>query len=765
MSNHPQDQADSTLAGDDSDDPLVDTADVIRRLDKLWQSQPDVADRPVGSLVGTKVGRYNLERIIGRGAFGIVYKAHDPDLNRAVAIKIPRPDVLLDSDRLARFESEALACARLDHPGIVPLYEADLSRAVPYMASAYCPGPNLQQWIDEFGVPCEIESAVALIEKVARAVQFAHDHGVVHRDLKPANILLVPNESNPSALNTLDDFQPRLTDFGLAQITHGMHESQSSLILGTPLYMSPEQAESRSDDIGPGSDLFGLGAILYHLLTGIAPFAAPNYAAVLLRLREENPAPVSALRPDVDVDLETICMKCLRREPADRYASAEMLADDLNRWLNRLPIHARRMSLMQRFRRWSQQIARVYEASLLIIALSCIRLTFGPIAVIMALASQDVTVTRNELVEIVLANALFIVPHDLWTAWAARRNMMHRSSSWLYWAAFLLSSAGCVAMILISMGILPAVEWYRRSIGARILVFGLLSMIFFAQTLAWYFADWNRIKSNPMPATRRYFKWFLVYVPLVVAFAVPCVRYASRYSGQPILEGPTESIRLNGTSDFLMVENVGVETQTPLTLEAWIRPDKSHRGAIASHGPFAITVVAAGVGNRFRIHLAVSGDRVYLLDAKEPFALNRWTHVAMTCNRGEIRMYLNGHLQEYNVSVYDTKTNLVTPNVTVPDAFPFADLWPGSRFLIGNIIQMDSESHFHFSGRIGEIRLNRALFYHEEFEPERSLKAVPETVLLFHFREGQTPYPDATGRYFAVPNRIPVVDEATRPSL
>jgi serine/threonine protein kinase len=282
MSDNPPNHADANLAGDDNDNPYVDAADVIRRLDKLWQSQSDVVDRPVGNLVGTKVGRYSLERIIGRGAFGIVYKAHDPDLNRAVAIKIPRPDVLLDSDRLTRFESEAQASARLDHPGIVPLYEADLSRAVPYLASAYCPGPNLQQWMDEFGVPCEIDSAVKLIEKVARAVQFAHDNGVVHRDLKPGNILLVPNESNPSALNTLNDFQPRLTDFGLAQITHGMHESQSSLIIGTPLYMSPEQAESRSDEVGPGSDLFGLGAILYHMLTGVAPFAGHNYAPVLL---------------------------------------------------------------------------------------------------------------------------------------------------------------------------------------------------------------------------------------------------------------------------------------------------------------------------------------------------------------------------------------------------------------------------------------------------------------------------------------------------
>lgn len=752
MSDYPPDHAEANEAGDDGDHLHIDAAEVIRRLDRLWQTQSEVVAGPLGSLVGTSVGRYRLERIIGRGAFGIVYKAYDPDLNRAVAIKVPRPDVLLDSDRLARFESEVQACARLDHPGIVPLYEADLSRAVPYMASAYCPGPNLQQWMDEFGVPCNIDSAVKLIEKVARAVQFAHDNGVVHRDLKPGNILLVPNESNASALTSLDDFQPRLTDFGLAQITHGMHESQSSLIIGTPLYMSPEQAESRSEEVGPRSDIFGLGAILYHLLTGNAPFAARNYAAVLLRLREERPVPVSKLRAEVDADLETVCMKCLQRFPADRYASAGVFADDLRRCLNRQPVLGRRLSLMQRARRWSQQTARVQEASILIIVLSLIRLLFGPSALIMALASQDVTVTRVEVIEILLANALVIFPNDLWMAWAARRNMTVRSSGRLYWAALLLSTAGCVAMILISLGILPAAEWYRRSLGARILVFGLMSMIFFVQTIAWYIADWERLRNGVASALRRWFKRMLLSIPLLVAVAIPCARYVSRQSDPPVLTGPTEWIRMDGVDDFLAVENVGFDTQSPLTLEAWVSADKPHRGVIASHGPFALTVVAAGSGNRFRIHLAVSADRIFMLDAKDGFELNRWTHIAMTKDRNDIKMYVDGKLQQYDVSVYDAGTNQVTPNLTLPDSLVVADLWPGSRFLIGNFLLRDSSEQFHFAGRIAEVRLNRSLSYHEEFDPEPLLAVFPETELLFHLRDGQVQHKDATGRHVAEPH-------------
>ncbi len=501
--------------------------------------------------------------------------------------------------------------------------------------------------------------------------------------------------------------------------------------------MSPEQAESRFEEVGPSSDLFGLGAILYHLLTGNAPFAARNYAAVLLRLREENPVPVSKLRSEVDADIETVCMKCLQRNPADRYASAGTFADDLRRSLNRQPILGRRLSLTQRARRWSQQTTRFQEASILIVVLSLIRLLFGPSALIMALASQDVTVTRVEIIEILIANAVIIFPNDLWMAWAARRNMTLRSSGRLYWAALLLSTAGCVAMILMSLGVLPAAEWYRRSVGARILVFGLMSMIFFVQSIAWYIADWERLMNGPGSALRRWFKRLLLSIPLLVAVAIPSARYVSRQSGPPALTGPTESIRMDGVDDFLAVENVGFDTQSPFTLEAWISADKPHRGVIASHGPFALTVIASGIGNRFRIHLAVSADLIFMLDAKDDFGLNRWTHVAMTRDRNEIKMYVNGKLQQHDVSVYDAGTNQVTPNLTLPVSLVIADLWPGSQFLIGNILQKDSNVNFCFSGRIAEVRLNRSVSYHEEFEPEPLLAVFPETELLFHLRDGQ----------------------------
>lgn len=738
---------------DETDEPSVDAAEVIRRLDNLWiDRSPKVAD-PFSNPVGTKVGRYLLQRVIGRGAFGVVYKAHDPDLNRAVAIKIPRPDVLLDSDRLARFESEVQACARLDHPGIVPLYEADLSRAIPYMASAYCPGPNLQQWMDETDGPCSIDAAMAFIEKVARAVQYAHENGIVHRDLKPGNILLVPNDPESSSLTTLNDFQPRLTDFGLAQMTHGLHESQSSLIIGTPLYMSPEQAESRSDDVGPGSDVFGLGAILYHLLTGVAPFAARNYAAVLLRLREETPVPVSALRTDVDADLETVCLKCLQRDPADRYLSANELADDLRRCRHKQPIQGRRLSLLQRVRRWSQHTARINEATLLIVVLAVLRLVFAPGGLLMVMMSPDVTITAQEGRDALLAHLFITGPLDLWIIWVARRNLAQKSFRNIYWIALVLTLALSLATLLMAIGVIPPMQWYRRSLGARVLTFSFISLTYFIQAVAWFVADWRRLETGHHLRGHFRRKLAMMFVPCIGLLAVLAVQQSSSEIAMAVSTGPAQSIAFDGAHDSLSVDNIGFESRSPITLEAWVQSNKPHRGAIASHGPISLTVIAAGEGNRFRVHVSASESFVYLLDAKSIFPVDRWTHVAMTYDGDELRMFVNGQSQEMDVSVYEMAGNQVSPNRTLPTPFIIEDLWPGSRLLIGNIRQTDSGAEFHFSGRIGELRLIRSVYYHEEFEPQPTLAIAPETVLLLHLQDGVDQISDATGRHMAIRNR------------
>lgn len=188
---------------------------------------------------------------------------------------------------------------------------------------------------------------------------------------------------------------------------------------------------------------------------------------------------------------------------------------------------------------------------------------------------------------------------------------------------------------------------------------------------------------------------------------------------------------------------------TLILVESWIQPAKPHRGAIANCVPISLTLIAAGEGNRFRVHVSATENLVYRLDAKDVFAVNRWTHVATTNDVAVIRMYVNGQSQEFGVSVYEGGSDQVIPNQELPKPFAIADLWPRSRLLIGNIRESDSGVQFHFSGRIGELRLNRSVYYHEEFQPEANLTVVPDTALLFHLRDGVAQQLDETGNHIA----------------
>ncbi len=303
----------------------------------------------------SNLGRFQIRRELGRGSFGIVYLAFDPQLNREVALKVPRAEAAVTPELRQRFQREARAASALDHPNLVPVYE--------------------------------------VVATVAEAVQHAHSRGVLHRDLKPSNILLqkkyeisktdfksvrhsekkettsgVGRISNPSHFR-ISDFEPKITDFGLAKyltsetlnaqgadVHHpGDEATRTGAILGTPSYMAPEQVGGKARQIGPGADVYALGAILYELITGRPPFRGDSDWDTLLQLQGEEPVSPGRLRSRLPRDLETICLKCLEKEPSRRYPSASELAADLHRYLKGKPIQARPVSSAERVWRWCRR--------------------------------------------------------------------------------------------------------------------------------------------------------------------------------------------------------------------------------------------------------------------------------------------------------------------------------------------------------------------------------------------------------------------------
>jgi WD40 repeat protein/serine/threonine protein kinase len=306
--------------------------------------------RPVG-----RFGDYELLEELAAGGMGVVYRARQVSLNRPVALKMILKGELATAADVQRFRAEAEAAAGLDHPNIVPIYEVGEHEDRPYFAMKLVEGGNLAGRVAEYRD--RPRAAAGLVAAVAWAVHHAHQRGILHRDLKPANILLSFGRARPAAAGRarLDDVAPMVSDFGLAKRLQGdARLSQSGAVIGTPGYMAPEQARGEKG-LTTAADVWALGAILYELLTGRPPFTGDSVMEILCQVMDKEPAPPSRFRADLHRDLETICMKCLHRDAARRYASAAALAEDLQRFLSHEPILARPVGILERGFKWARR--------------------------------------------------------------------------------------------------------------------------------------------------------------------------------------------------------------------------------------------------------------------------------------------------------------------------------------------------------------------------------------------------------------------------
>lgn len=298
---------------------------------------PPASDEAPGSSP-PRIGRYEIQAVLGSGRFGAVYRAYDPVLQRDVALKVPRSTTLEKPKARARFLRESKAAASLRHPAIVPVYDAGQHGNSFFIAAAFIEGQTLKDIIA--AARPDFRTAAEIVRQLAEGLHYAHSMGIVHRDVKPSNVMV-------DAAG-----RPHVMDFGLAHVENAdVKLTADGAVLGTPAYISPEQADRAFGEVGPASDQYSLGVLLYELLCGERPFTG-SLADIFLQLLTEPPEPPRRRNPQVPRDLEAICLKAMAKQPGDRYADCGALADDLARWLSGQPVVARRMDLAERGQRW-----------------------------------------------------------------------------------------------------------------------------------------------------------------------------------------------------------------------------------------------------------------------------------------------------------------------------------------------------------------------------------------------------------------------------
>jgi WD40 repeat protein len=381
---------------------------------------------PTGSAAAAeqvKVPGYEILGELGRGGMGVVYKARQVGLGRLVALKMILSGVHAGTEALGRFRTEAEAVARLQHPNLVQIYDVGEHEGRPFFSLEFVDGGSLEQQVRH--KPQPPREAARLVEVLARAVNYAHQRGVVHRDLKPANILLQIADcglqiEGQSAIRNLQSAIPKITDFGLAKrLDSAVGQTRTGEIMGTPTYMAPEQAAGRVHEVGPAADVYALGTILYELLTGRPPFLAETPWDVIHHVVSEEPLRPSRLQARLPRDLETICLKCLEKDPQRRYASAEALAEDLRRFLAGEPIQARPAGPLRRAVKWARRHPAL-AALLAVSAVALVALTASGWAYNVRLqaaleeAHEQRAESRQRLARLVVANGARLLDEGDW---------------------------------------------------------------------------------------------------------------------------------------------------------------------------------------------------------------------------------------------------------------------------------------------------------------------------------------------------------------
>ncbi|MCE5267061.1 MAG: serine/threonine protein kinase [Planctomycetaceae bacterium] len=464
-------------------------------------------------------GPYELIREIGRGGMGVVYEARQKGLDRSVAVKMILAGHLASPELVRRFQAEAKAAARLRHSNIVHIHEVGQFNGQDFFAMEYIAGQSLAERVA--AGPTDPAIAVRLVATVARAVEHLHQQAIIHRDLKPSNILIDA------------EGQPYVTDFGLAKVfLPGSDATATGVIAGTPSYMAPEQASGRHAAISPATDVYSLGAILYELLTGVPPFHAETAIDTLMEVLSGDPPKPRMLNARIPIGLELICLKCLSKEPAERYASAAALADDLDRFARGEPLAVRPPTLAQRFWSWTRRQPALASR------LGALGLFYGIETVNYLVGATGVDTQFHGRVSVVVA---------LWVAVSIVCQRLLENRRWSYLARYVwgtLDSLALLTVLLIGHGatsslvigypliIVGSGLWFRvRFVGFMT----LLSLLSYGVTVIDFYCWRPELHGRMYAGIDRHiiFAVGLLVLGAVVSYLVERVRVLSSFYGRP----------------------------------------------------------------------------------------------------------------------------------------------------------------------------------------------------------------------------------------